>query len=125
MAVVSFLGLSLAAAVFVQAQTHPRPRDAHDIECGGGISAHDSYWIVPSGDAPKQSLDALAEYMEQVPGIRHSARSPDEYRLHDDSQSTDRLRYIHPTSEGFDAEVLVVRIWNRWYVESSTACAAG
>jgi hypothetical protein len=127
--VVGVLSALLTVGILAQAKTPPH-NDGDYIKCGGGMIANDSFWIAPRGRGPTEPRDALDTYLQKSPGLRQSARDTSEFRLHQDSKRLedlsegDQLRYIHPTDDGFDADVRVVMVQGGWYVESARVCAS-
>ena len=123
-------GLGLGTMTFVLAQPSPEPprTQQDDLICGGGMVAQDSFYIVPSEDGPGSPREALDYYLTHFPGMNAESAPTEEFVLHPDSRSpneaeeSENIRYIHPTRAGFDADVRVIKLDARWYVEGSRVC---
>jgi hypothetical protein len=122
------LGLGAMTLALAQPSTEPPQTKKDDVVCGGGMVAQDSFWIVPSKDGPESPREALDYYLTNFPGMDGASAPTEEFVLHPDSRSpgeaeeAEHIRYIHPTDAGFDAEVLVITMDERWYVEGSRVC---
>ncbi|MGH2701729.1 MAG: hypothetical protein ACRDJ2_08135 [Actinomycetota bacterium] len=123
------LGFAAMSIVLAAPSEEPTKPEEDDVECGRGLVAQDSFWTIPSKDAFENPRDALAYYINHSPGMEEGDSEPmDEFVLHPDSrgpgeaEDQEHVRYIHPTNEGFDADVQVLTIDGRWYVEAARVC---